>query len=115
MESGMSRGLPIALTAMLVCAMAGCASGPRKTDAERQLDNEIADRVQVALNGDKSLFARHITVRADRGVVTLGGFVWTQPDAEEAERIAESVSGVSRIVNQMELERNGNDNSSVTR
>src|SRR5579872_3636514 len=98
MKSGMSRGLPIALTAMLVCAMAGCASGPARTDAERQLDKEIADRVQVALNADNALYARHITVSANRGVVVLGGYVWSEPDLEEAQRIAESVPGVSKIV-----------------
>lgn len=114
LKSGMSSGLPRALTVMLVCAVAGCASGSRRTDAERQLDKEVADRVQVALNGDSSLYARHITVSADRGVVILGGYVWSQPDLEEAERIAESVPGVSRIVNDMELERNF-ENSPISR
>ena len=114
LRSGMSRGLAVALSTLLVLAMAGCASGPARTDAERQLDKEIADRVQVALNGDKELYARHITVSANRGVVILGGYVWSQPDLEEAQRIAESVPGVSKIVNEMELERNF-QNSPVAR
>ena len=100
---------------VLVCGAAACSSGPRKSEAQVRADKDTVDRVQIALNGDKILYARHITIHADNGVVSLGGYVWSQPDLLEAQRIAAAVPGVSRVVNEMELERGGVDNSPVTR
>jgi hypothetical protein len=104
-----------ALLAALVCAAVACAGAPRKSDAERQADADTVNQVQDALNSDKELFSRHITVRADGGVVTLGGFAWTQPELEDAMRIAGSVPGVVKVVNSMELDRGGLSDSQVTR
>jgi hyperosmotically inducible periplasmic protein len=98
-----------------LCGMLACATGPPKTDAQRQADKETADRVQSALDADRLLYAKHITVRADNGVVRLSGFVWDPPDLDEAERIAEGVQGVSKVVNDLELQRNGIDDSGVVR
>ena len=75
----------------------------------------MAERVELALNSDNELYARHIIVRADNGVVRLSGFVWDPPDLVEAVRIASAVQGVSRVVNTLELQRNGVDNSAVSR
>ena len=103
------------LVTVVACGAAACAMGPRETDAQRQIDKETADRVQAALNADELLYARHINVRAREGVVRLAGYVWTQPDLDEARRIAESVEGVKKVVDDLELERNGVDNSPVSR
>jgi hypothetical protein len=99
----------------LLCGVAACATGPAKSDAQQQADRETAARVQAALDADKHLYARHITVHADNGVVRLTGFVWDPPDLMEAKSVAELVPGVSSVVNDLELERNGMDNSGVTR
>jgi osmotically-inducible protein OsmY len=48
-------------------------------------------------------------------VVRLSGYVWSQPDLLEAQRIAEAVQGVTRVVDDLELERGGIDNSPVSR
>jgi hypothetical protein len=104
-----------AVLAALVCGVVACAAAPRKSDAERQADASTVNQVQDALNSDKELFSRHITVRADSGVVTLGGFAWTQPELEDAIRIAQSVPGVTKVVNSMELDRGGLSDSQVTR
>ena len=61
------------------------------------------------------LFSRHITVNADNGVVQLGGYVWTQPELEDAIRIAGLVPGVTKVVDRMEVDRSGLSDSSVTR
>jgi osmotically-inducible protein OsmY len=100
---------------LLLCGALGCATGPPKTDAQRQADKEIAVRVQNALDADDMLYAKHIIVRADNGVVRLSGYVWDPPDLDEATRIAERVDGVLRVVNDLELQRNGIDDSSVVR
>jgi osmotically-inducible protein OsmY len=91
-----------------------CATGPRQTDAQRQADKEIAERVQSALDADQQLYARHIFVRSYNGVVELTGFVWDSPDLLEAETVAGYVQGVSRVVNDLELQRNGIDDSQVS-
>lgn len=105
----------MALVTVLVSGSVACSMGPRKSEAERAADKETVNRVQLALSSDTVLYSRHITVRADGGVVNLGGYVWSQPDLEEAQRIAGGVPGVTRVVNEMELERGGVDNSPVSR
>ncbi len=105
--------LVVAVTAL--CAVAACVSGPAKTDAQRQADKETAERVETALNADKGLYARHILVHADNGVVRLSGYVWDASDFEVATLIAEGVDGVTAVVNNLELNRNGNDNGPVAR
>jgi osmotically-inducible protein OsmY len=99
----------------LLCAVAACALGPPKNEAQTRTDKATADRVESALAADQELYSRHITVRVDSGVVRLTGFVWDPPDLEEAVRVAESVQGVTRVVNALELQRNGMDNSPVSR
>jgi len=105
----------VALAAALVLGVAACSSGPPKTEAERKADKAIVDRVELALAADEDLYSRHIVVHADDGVVRLSGFVWDPPDLVAAERIAGSVQGVTRVVNALELQRNGVDNSAVSR
>ena len=100
---------------VVLCGLAACASGPRKTDAQIQADRETAERVETALNADKSLYAKHISVRADNGIVRLTGYVWDASDFESATLIAEGVAGVNGVVNNLELNRNGNDNGPVAR
>lgn len=99
----------------VLCGVAACASGPPKTDAERQADKATAERVEAALTADKGLYAKHIFVHADNGVVHLTGYVWDASDFQTATIIAEGVQGVTRVVNSLELNRNGNENGSVAR
>ena len=99
----------------VLCGVAACASGPPQTDAQAQADKVMAERVEAALNADRSLFAKHITAHADNGVVRLTGYVWEATDFEEATYIASNVPGVTRVVNDLELNRNGNDNGPVAR
>jgi len=103
------------ITAAVLCGLVACASGPPKSDAQLQADKVMAERVEAALGADKELFAKHITAHADNGVVRLTGYVWEASDFQEAVSIAESVPGVTRVVNDLELNRNGNDNGPVAR
>jgi osmotically-inducible protein OsmY len=92
-----------------------CASAPPKTDSQALADKAMAERVEAALSADKSLFAKHITAHADNGVVHLTGYVWEAGDFEEATFIASNVPGVTKVVNDLELNRNGNEASPATR
>jgi osmotically-inducible protein OsmY len=100
--------------AVLLGALA-CTTPSAKSDAQRQADRETAGHVRAALDADKHLYARHIVVHADNGVVHLSGYVWDPPDLIEARRIAGLVPGVSQVVSDLELQRNGSDNSGITR
>jgi osmotically-inducible protein OsmY len=102
-----------ALVIALLGSLLGCET-PR-SDAQKQVDREIADRVDNALQADRLLYAKHIIVRANNGVVQLTGYVWEAPDLAEAERVAEGVRGVTEVVNDLELQRNGLGDSPVSR
>jgi len=110
-----SRLIKRACAVAVLCGLSACASAPPKTDAQRQTDKVTAERVEAALSADKTLYGKHITVHADNGVVWLTGYVWDRPDFDQATSIAESVPGVTRVVNDLEFQRNGSDNNPVGR
>jgi osmotically-inducible protein OsmY len=91
----------------MACIVAACASTPRRTAAERASDAEIASRVEAALLADPEIYARHIDVGVNRGVVHLGGYVWEDHDFQIARNDAASVAGVTTVEMQMELMRGG--------
>jgi hyperosmotically inducible protein len=113
--SPVMKRVSFSVAVAVLCGVAACASGPRKTDAQLQADKETAERVEAALNSDKGLYAKHISVHADSGVVRLTGYVWDASDFQTAVIIAEGVPGVTGVVNDLELNRNGNDNGPVAR
>jgi osmotically-inducible protein OsmY len=101
------RVLSSALIGASLSLTVACATDPPKTANELQANKEIANRVESALDADKYLFARHISVRADSGVVHLEGYVWSATDIYEAKRVAKRVPGVTVVVNELELQRGG--------
>jgi osmotically-inducible protein OsmY len=113
--SGVMKHVCSSIAVAVLCSVAACASGPHKTDAERQADKLTAERVEAALSADEALYAKHITVHADNGVVRLTGYVWNASDFQTARIIAEGVEGVTGVVMDLELNRNGNDNGPVAR
>jgi osmotically-inducible protein OsmY len=104
-------GLAIAATFGAIA----CSTTSHRTAAQRQTDNETAARVSSALNADPAIYARHIEVRAYNGVVHLGGYVWNNSDLFLAQQIAVTVPGVTGVVDDMELERGGSNNSATSR
>jgi osmotically-inducible protein OsmY len=114
-ETKVSRLIKRALAVAVLCGVAACASGPSKTEAQQHADKVTAERVEAALSADKALFAKHIFVHADGGVVYLTGYVWESSDFEQATFIAGNVPGVTRVVNDLELNRNGNDVNPTSR
>jgi osmotically-inducible protein OsmY len=111
----MSRAVSAALVAAVLCGMFACASEPPRSAAQIQADKETAARVQAALDTDRTLYAKHIFLRVENGVVYLSGYVWERDDMMAAETAAGTVAGVTRVVNDLELQRNGIDDSGVSR
>jgi len=110
-----NRAARTVLAAALACAAVACVMQPPKTAAERAADNELVDRVEASLKADPGLYARHINLRADNGVVTLSGYVWTTEELVKANQDAEAVPGVAKVVNRVEVDRGAITDSSVTR
>lgn len=92
----------------LVTASTGvAATSPARPHSERQTDAVTAEQVYAVLNADPIYYFRHVDVSVYDGVVTLSGYVWELQAIYRAQKIAARVPGVTRVVDQMELEREG--------
>jgi hyperosmotically inducible periplasmic protein len=80
-------------TVLLVAALAGCSTAPRKSAA-------VSDSVRTSLDqaGFKDV---SVTQDRDKGVVTLGGHVAADADKSNAESIARSIAGSEVVSNQI--------------
>jgi osmotically-inducible protein OsmY len=83
----------------------GCAT-PR-TPEQRAADSDVKARVEAALSSDPRIYARHVEVNVDEGVVHLGGFVWSDSEMRFAKADAAAVPGVRAVADQIELMRGG--------
>jgi osmotically-inducible protein OsmY len=105
--SRFTNSLPIVAVLLAAYGLSACTTTPPKTEAERAADEATAQRVEAALEADPTLYARHIDVRVDGGVVHLEGFVWSTQDLLLAQNDAASVPGVTNVIPEMDLMRNG--------
>jgi osmotically-inducible protein OsmY len=95
------------LGAAVALCVGACATLPSRTEAERAADVVIATQVKEALLRAPYLYAKHIDVEVDRGVVHLDGMIWANDDFRDTRRIARSVAGVSDVVMDLDLVRGG--------
>jgi osmotically-inducible protein OsmY len=102
-----SGALPTLLALIAAYGAAACSTLPTRTPAERTADAAMAAEVESVLRADPNIYARHIDVSVDRGVVELGGFVWTNQEYLLARNDAASVPGVRAVNTQMDLLRGG--------
>jgi osmotically-inducible protein OsmY len=106
-KSRVNSALPAMLALVIVYGVIACSTPPRKTQAEQIADAALAAQVQAALLADPNIYARHIDVAVDRGVVELGGYVWTNQDYVLARNDAAAIPGVKAVDTNMELMRGG--------
>lgn len=77
------------------------AAPPTGQPAQREADTSdaaLTNAIHAALDADPNHFFRHVTVRVDNGVATLGGFVNSSSAIHRARTIAGQVPGVTRVV-----------------
>lgn len=81
-------------------AVIGCA-GDRTSQSTGQFvdDSAIANKVKVALYGDKDVKGTQVQVEVFKGVVQLSGFVDNATQAQKAVQIARNVDGVKEVRN----------------
>jgi len=97
-----------ALAVLTLTFGTGHAATPSVGEAGKARTGGVtAEQVYDGLNADPTYFFRHVDVQVQHGVVTLSGYVWSAPAIYRAEKIAARVPGVTRVVDQMELEHNG--------
>jgi BON domain len=92
----------------LIAGLAACATRPPPTPE----DQSLTASVEAALENDQRIYARHVDVSVDDGVVHLRGFVWSPNELFYAKNDAASVPGVRGVSNELELPRGGVSGSS---
>jgi hyperosmotically inducible protein len=107
-----TNSYPAAMAVAATYAVLACSSLPPRSAEELAADTAIAAKVEAALVADPDIYARHIDVAVDRGVVRLGGFVYSDEDFRSARRDAASILGVKNVDTDMELMRGGISGSS---
>jgi hyperosmotically inducible periplasmic protein len=90
---------------VLAQSASNAGGGAQASSKESAADKQTAQRVYDKLNADKVDYYKHVTVTAANGVVTLGGSVESAQALNKAKKIAGGVQGVTKVVDQMEVER----------
>jgi len=85
----------------LVLVVAGCTT--TQTPARQVDDNMIHSAVKAKLTTDRFSNLLNVDVNVTNGVVTLAGEVPNAQVKAEAEREARSVSGVTRVINNLQV------------
>ncbi|HBC83159.1 MAG TPA: molecular chaperone OsmY, partial [Escherichia sp.] len=73
-------------------------------------DSAITAKVKAALVDHDSIKSTDISVKTDKAVVTLSGFVESQAQAEEAVKVTKQVEGVKSVSDKLHV-RDGKDSS----
>lgn len=80
----------------------GCSSGPAKESTGQYIDSAaITTKVKAAFVKDDELKAFSISVDTFKGVVQLSGFVDSELQVVRAGEVAQSVSGVQSVSNDL--------------
>lgn len=77
---------------------------PPRTPSEVSIDQQIAERVRVALAHDHLTQAQPIDIAVTRGIANLSGNVSTQAVAHRALSIARGTGGVTAVQDAMKVE-----------
>jgi hypothetical protein len=66
-------------------------------------DAQITADVQAMLNADSTLASKQISVQSDAGTVSLSGNVGSEAERNAAEKVANQVVGVKRVINNLQV------------
>jgi hypothetical protein len=75
--------------------------------AQRLVDEQLRAGVERALRKNPTLMSEHLDVSIKNGVVTLTGLVFDDWDMRIAQRAANRIPGVKRVINDMEIKLGG--------
>jgi osmotically-inducible protein OsmY len=78
-----------------------------QTQTNAAADEEVRARVQAALHKDPYFYDQHVTVSVEKGDVILRGFVFSDWDLRNANRIAREAAGNRKVVNSLTIKEGG--------
>lgn len=104
---GCSSRVSLAGMLLAVILNTACSTPMPRPVEQTRAEEQTADKIYSALNADQTYYFRHVDVRVDQGVAYLSGYVWSTDALYRAKQVAARVPGVRRVVNEMELEREG--------
>jgi len=94
----------ILVAALALTALAGCASTQKhKSTGQYMDDTAITTKVKTAIFNEPTLKSAEINVETFKGRVQLSGFVANRASMDRAVVVAEGVSGVSSVTNDMRI------------
>jgi osmotically-inducible protein OsmY len=90
--------LALSIYGPAVCAQATApATGQAAKDALAPTDEALTKAVSSALEADPHYYFRHVTVRVEKGVAKLSGYVDSGAAIQRARTVAGKVPGVTRV------------------
>ena len=96
----------VALLAWFACC-ASAASGGQGLDTVvvrgSVPDAEVVKQVETAIRSNPFFYDEHVTVTIKDGVITLEGLVFDEWDMRHAIRVAKKITGVKRVINDLEV------------
>jgi osmotically-inducible protein OsmY len=97
-----ARRLVVLLYVAIISFAAACAATPTRESTGGYVDDStITAKIKADLLQDNKLTASDVHVKTYKGVVDLSGFVNRESDISEAGIVAERVSGVTSVHNNL--------------
>jgi osmotically-inducible protein OsmY len=95
--------------ACVVSAMlaAACAADPPTSSQQPESDTRAMNEFYSRLASDQDFYYPHVTIRVENGVAHLSGYVWNTQALYRAKDVATRVPGITEVVDNLELERDG--------
>lgn len=99
-----SARISILVAAVALTALAGCASTQKQESTGQYVDDTaITTRVKAAIFNEPTLKSAEINVETFKGRVQLSGFVSSRASIDRAVVVAQGVSGVTSVTNDMRV------------
>ncbi|HSW16789.1 MAG TPA: BON domain-containing protein [Ramlibacter sp.] len=94
----------ILVAAVALTALAGCASTQKQESTGQYVDDTaITAKVKAAIFNEPTLKSAEINVETFKGRVQLSGFVTSRANIDRAVVVAQGVSGVTSVGNDMRV------------
>lgn len=89
---------------VVLSAVAGCASTEKRESTGQYMDDTtLTAKVKTAILKEPELKSSEINVETFKGRVQLSGFVSSKASVDRAVAVAQGVSGVSSVANDMRV------------
>jgi osmotically-inducible protein OsmY len=115
---------PLLVAALGVAALAGLSSAPAQTartprsergtpeiviTATREADEAVTAKVVQVLHDDPYIFADHVTVTTENGIVRVEGIIGDAGERYRIMRLCRRIPGARRVVDALEVMNNDPD------